>query len=102
MVPMNITTHLTFRLARPIDAGLLRRLAQLDSAAVPEGDVLLAEADGRPVAAVSLDTGRAVADPFVPTAQTVVMLRLRAAQMRAPEAPRRPLLRRAGLRVASG
>jgi hypothetical protein len=73
-------TDLTFRTARPQDARELARLAALDSAAPLRGDVLLAEARGRPVAALSLVDGRAVADPFTPTASTLAALRaLRAA-----------------------
>src|SRR5436853_484010 len=61
-------TNLTFRPASPQDADNLVRLAALDSAQPLTGDVLLAEARGRPVAALSLVDGRAVADPFEPTA----------------------------------
>jgi hypothetical protein len=73
-------TALTIRPARPQDADELVRLAALDSAEPLRGDVLLAEARGRPVAALSLVDGRAVADPFAPTAPAVAALRaLRAA-----------------------
>jgi hypothetical protein len=99
---MSTSTSLTIRLARPVDAAALAHIATLDSAPAPRGEGLLPEADGKPVAAVSVTTGHAVADPFVATAEAVAVLRLRAAQLRAPGAPRRPLLRRAGLRVASG
>ena len=73
-------TSFTIRPARPQDSNNPLRLAALDSAAALKGDVLLAEARGRPVAALSLVDGRAVADPFQPTAPAVAALRaLRAA-----------------------
>jgi hypothetical protein len=65
------------RAARGADAPALRRLAELDSAAVPTGDVLVAETAGAMVAAHSLATGVTVADPFVPTADVVRLLELR-------------------------
>jgi hypothetical protein len=99
---MSATTSLTIRPARAVDGWAVERLAALDSAKPLAGDVLLAEADGRPVAAVSVSTGHSVADPFTPSAGAVAVLRMRAAQLRAPAAPRNPLLRRAGLRAASG
>jgi hypothetical protein len=44
---------------------------------------LLAESDGRLVAAMSTATGEAVSDPFVPAADVIALLRLRAAQLAA-------------------
>jgi hypothetical protein len=72
---------LTIRLAAPGDAGTLRRLAALDSAPMLRRRVLLAEANGVPVAAISLDTGAVTADPFRHTAVAVRMLRLRRYQL---------------------
>jgi hypothetical protein len=95
-------TSLTIRTARERDAWAVHRLAALDSSKPLTGDVLLAESDGHPVAALQLSDGAAVADPFVPSAEAVAVLRMRASQLRASGAPRRTLLRRAGLRVASG
>lgn len=63
------------------DAVVLRRLAALDSARPLEGGALLAEQQGSVVSAVSLSDGRAIADPFVATADTVALLRVRAAQL---------------------
>ena len=51
------------------------RLAALDDRRVPAQPVVLAEANGRLVAALSERTGEAVADPFEPTAHLVAMLR---------------------------
>ena len=65
------------------DARKLERLAALDSAPTPAGPTLVAEMDGQLVAALPLSgTAQAVADPFVPTAPVVELLRLRAAQLR--------------------
>lgn len=88
---------LVIHLAHERDGAAVRRLALLDSAVrPPAGTVLLASVDGRPVAARSLDDGVVVADPFVPTADAVRLLELRAAQLAAP-APAR-LRGRRGLR----
>ncbi|WP_205698373.1 hypothetical protein [Conexibacter sp. SYSU D00693] len=88
------------RRATADDWRTLGRLAALDSAKPLTGDVLLAVVDGETWAALSLDDGRAVADPFRPSAHAVELLRLRSQHLRAaaPQrpAPRRlPLLRRA-------
>ena len=74
------------RLATETDRGALRRLAQLDSANEPTGDVILGETMGRAVAAISLTEGTVIADPFVPTGEVVDLLHLRAHQL-APKAP---------------
>ena len=67
------------RAARGSDGAELERLAQLDSAELPAGSLLVAEADGRIVAAIASSTGEAIADPFLPTADVVALLELRAA-----------------------
>jgi hypothetical protein len=64
------------------DAVMLRRLAALDSARQLVGAAVIAEQRGSVVAAVSLDDGAAIANPFVATAEMVDLLRLRAAQLR--------------------
>ena len=74
--------ELTLRLANPADAPALDHLAQLDSAHVPGGTVLLAEVGTRVWAAVSVDDGAAVADPFRPTGELVALLHERARQLR--------------------
>jgi hypothetical protein len=50
-------------LADDADGDSIRRLASLAGSAPPDGPVLLAEADGEPVAALGLADGRAVAHP---------------------------------------
>ncbi len=59
----------------------IERLAQLDSARCPSGRVLIAAVDGEPRAALPLDGGPPIADPFHPTLDLVSLLELRAAQM---------------------
>ncbi len=83
------TDSLTVRRAGAQDAAQLLRLAALDSADVPTGDVLLAESSGQLLAALSLADGHVVADPFEHTAEMVDVLRLRAAQLVQVEAPKR-------------
>jgi hypothetical protein len=78
------------RMARAEDAADLARLAALDTARPLAGPALVAVENGAIVAALCLATGRAVADPFVPSRHLVELLRRRAAR---PEtlaaAPRR-------------
>ncbi len=92
---------LTIRSAGPNDTAVLSELAGLDSARSLHGDVLLAESENGPVAALEVETGRAVADPFRHSDPAVGLLRLRADQMRAraPRARRRNR-RRAFTRLA--
>jgi hypothetical protein len=73
---------LTIRIAVPADASALDRLAQLDSAPrrVP-APTLLAEVGGELRAAVPLDGGPAIADPFRSTAELVAILDERARQL---------------------
>jgi hypothetical protein len=84
----NSDTALMIRRATVDDAPALWRLAALDSAPALEGEALLALDGGEPVAALDLDDGRVVANPFRPTEGTVALLRLRAQHLAAP-APRR-------------
>ena len=70
------------RLDRSADRPAIERVAGRDTAAVPEGELLGAELDGALVAALSTSNGRAVADPFTPSAEAVVLLRRRAEQIR--------------------
>jgi hypothetical protein len=85
-------TTLTIRHANVADASDLARLAAVDSAAPLTGDALVAFVDGEPWAAIELDTGAVVADPFRPSAELVEVLRLRASAL-GGERPRRRLPR---------
>jgi hypothetical protein len=71
------------RAARGSDGPALRRLAALDSRPVPAGDLIVAERDDEMVAALSLDTGAGVADPFRRTADVVDLLAFRARRLKA-------------------
>ena len=79
-------THdqVTVRHAHAGDETALARLAALDSGKAPEGPALVAEADALILAALPLGSGRPIADPFVPSAELVALLELRAAQLDTP------------------
>jgi hypothetical protein len=72
---------LVIRTATASDAAALHRLAALDSQTLVAGPHLLAELDGRAVAALSRADGSVVADPFSRTDTVVAMLRRRAEQL---------------------
>jgi hypothetical protein len=92
---------LTIRRANESDNATLSDLAGLDSATPLHGDVLVAEAETGPVAAIELESGRTVADPFRHSEPVVGMLQLRADQLRARAThARRRNRRRALARVA--
>ncbi len=59
----------------------LEQLAALSERSAPAGDWLEADLDGEPVAALSLEDGSTVYDPFKPTAQAVSLLELRRKQV---------------------
>jgi hypothetical protein len=89
--------HLTVRLAAQDDETALRRLADVDSASRLTGRVLVAELEDELRAAISLDTGTVIANPFKPSADIVHVLRLRRYQLMrqgSDMAPVRSLLRR--------
>ena len=73
---------LTIRLAWKADGPALRWLAQIDGRDLPAAPLLVAEAGRSLLAARSLATGKAVADPFRPTAHAVELLELRSTHFR--------------------
>ena len=79
----HLNDSVVVRAARRQDERALWRLAALDSRPAPSGPTLVAERGGSLVAALSLATGRAVADPFQRTADALALLRLRATQVHA-------------------
>ncbi len=95
--PMLPTTTLSYEPAIAIrrageqDREALRRLAALDSAREPQGDVLIAEVDGEAWAALSVRDGHGVADPFRRSGSILDLLRTHASQ-KAPRLEGRPLL----------
>ena len=80
-----MTSPLVLRSATTADAAALERLAALDSARPLTGEVMLAQAGADVRAALSLETGRVVADPFYPSADLVALLHAAAGD----EKPRR-------------
>lgn len=94
---MNTNTHngpeafwgsVVIRLATAGDRPALRGLAELDSARPPAEPALIGELHGRPVAAISLADGQAIADPFVATSEILELLSLRARQLKPRRAVR--------------
>jgi hypothetical protein len=71
------------RAAHGSDGRALHRLAALDSARVPAGELIVAETDGALVAAHAPATGATIADPFRHTAEVVELLELRGSLLRA-------------------
>jgi hypothetical protein len=74
--------------SRAIDA-----LAALDSRHRPLGRLLVAEVGGQIAAALPLDGGSPIADPFRPTAELLALLEARAAQLGGRRRRRLPLAR---------
>jgi hypothetical protein len=74
-----MTDDVTIYLSEPDPT--IERLAKLDSSPCPTGHVLVAAVAGEPRAALPLDGGAAVADPFHLSAELVSLLRVRAAQL---------------------
>ena len=81
-VRMTSPASLSLRHATAADGRAVAYLAELDEAERLTGSVLVAFDGDRPVAAMSLDDGRTVADPFTRTANVVDLLRVRARQER--------------------
>ena len=78
----NMTEDITIRRATLADRTALVRLAQLDSTVAPSDTaVLVAELGDELVAALPLDGGPPIADPFRRTADIVAVLEARAAAL---------------------
>ncbi|MEA2198732.1 MAG: hypothetical protein QOJ25_2783 [Solirubrobacteraceae bacterium] len=93
-----LTASITIRPAYADDDLALVRLAALDSAeGPPPAPRVVAEVDGELRAAVSLEDGSAIADPFFASADIVRLLRAHAAASLRGSRPRR--LRRLHLAV---
>jgi hypothetical protein len=75
-------SSVTIRAAGSEDVEALNRLAQRDSRAVPEGELLIAVVGTEARAAVSLASGETVADPFHRTDELVDMLTQHASELR--------------------
>lgn len=87
--PRDRAAAVTIRMAACTDAEALSRLAELDSAPQP-GPVamLVAEVGGELRAALPLDGGPVIADPFQWTAELTAMLAQRARQLELSARPR--------------
>jgi hypothetical protein len=72
----------TVRAASRRDGEAVRMLAALEGVPMPSGPVLVAEVGDEVVAALPLDGGRPLADPFRPSAHFVELLEVRARQLR--------------------
>ena len=87
-------TAYIIRIATAEDEAAIRRLADIDSQdPLTAGPYLVGEVDGTLQAALSLTDGHVAANPFVPTAQLLAHLRMRAdalgAYERMPSLPAR-------------
>jgi hypothetical protein len=89
-----IDATIVIRRAEAEDDDAIGRLADLDSAPAPAGDMLVAEVGGEMRAAVSLDGGGLIADPFHRTADMLALLELRADQLRSGERRRQKVAMR--------
>jgi hypothetical protein len=78
---------ITIRHATAADEKGVLELSELDARPAPVGETLVAEVDGRLWAAVGIDDGAAVADPFLPTEDVVWLLQTRAEQERVMRQP---------------
>jgi hypothetical protein len=74
-------TRVTLRYSSAADSDRLKALAELDSAQAPIGPALVAEVDGRLRAALPIDGGAPIADPFHRGTELIELLRLRAGQL---------------------
>ncbi|HKN92809.1 MAG TPA: hypothetical protein VJU60_00640 [Thermoleophilaceae bacterium] len=82
------TSNITIRRFAERDIDAIQRLAELDEKPVPTGGVLVAERAGELVAALPLDGGNALADPFKRTADVVALLQARANQLSEKTTPK--------------
>jgi hypothetical protein len=84
-----VTEPITIRHSANGDRERVVELSQLDGRPAPTGDLLLAEIGGKLWAAVGIDDGAAVSDPFEPSGEVEGLLQMRAEQERAMRAPRK-------------
>jgi hypothetical protein len=82
-------TTLTIRRAAARDVAAVADLAALDSSSPPTGELLLAEVGHELWAAIEVDSGAAIADPFRPSGDVVELLRFRAERARGEAAQER-------------
>lgn len=92
MIKNSISCPVVIRPAQAKDEPALVRLAALDSKRVPAEPLIVAEVAGQPQAAVAVDSGAVIADPFRATADLVAMLEVHAGSLRV-QPDRGPLAR---------
>jgi hypothetical protein len=68
--------EIMIRLSGPEDRAAILRLADLDGRRPPSGQAILAIVSGELRAALPLEGGDAIADPFRPTTELVKLLRV--------------------------
>jgi hypothetical protein len=88
------STEITIRAARAEDKGEIARVAARDTHELPAGKLLVAMVGSDVRAAISLDDGTIIADPFHRTAELVAMLKIRAGAVRAASRSRVAIRRR--------
>ncbi|MDQ2676975.1 MAG: hypothetical protein M3Y34_09215 [Actinomycetota bacterium] len=94
------TNGITIRRLGPGDEAAVERLVELDSGARPQGDLMGAEIEGRLLVAISIESGKSVADPFVRTAELRALLEVRIDQLGGKAKRTRRARRRSGSRGA--
>src|SRR5262245_5293793 len=94
--------EIRLRLATGGDDAALERLAQLSGRVKAPGAWVVAEVDGQLYAALPLDDGDALADPFRPTCELHGLLVLRRKQLRADPSVSRSSMRRRRFRSIFG
>jgi hypothetical protein len=72
---------MTIRAATSADAGAIRLLASSSSRRRPRGPMLVAEHDGKLLAAIAVSSGAVITDPGTPVADVVRGLRRRRYQL---------------------
>ncbi len=74
-------TVITLRLSAREGDAAVEQLVQLSGEALPQGPSLVAEVNGEPRVALSLEGGPLLIDPFHPSAELESLLALRLAQL---------------------
>lgn len=92
--------HIAIRVATEADADSLCRLAQLDSRSLSDGPHLIAVVGSEARAALSLEDGTVIANPFEQTSELIEVLGVRARQLNGRPRRWRWGLRRRARRLA--
>lgn len=79
---MTAPNTITIRRSTKADAGAIERVAQREGVRAPDGDLLVGDVDGEVWAAIGLDGGALIADPFRPSGEIADLLRVRLARLK--------------------